>query len=84
VEAVLGLLSARHGLVPPVANLTDPEVDPAVELVRGEPRPVTGRVVLSNSFGFGGHNASLVLVAHPAGPTKPAEPAEPADASPAR
>ena len=84
VEAVLGLLSARHGLVPPVANLTDPDVDPAVDLVRGEPRPVTGRVVLSNSFGFGGHNASLVLVAHPAGPTKPAEPAEPADASPAR
>ena len=61
VEAVLALLAARHGLVPPVANLTDPDVDPAVDLVRGDPRRTTGRVVLSNSFGFGGHNVALVI-----------------------
>ncbi len=62
VEAVLGLLSARAGRIPPVANLIDPDVDPAVDLVRDEPRAVPTGPVLSNSFGFGGHNASLVLV----------------------
>jgi 3-oxoacyl-[acyl-carrier-protein] synthase II len=65
VEAVIGLLAARRGLVPPVANLDDPDVDPAVDLVRDEPRPITGGVVLSSSFGFGGHNACLVLRAGP-------------------
>lgn len=64
IEAVLGLLAAARGLVPPVANLSDPDVDPRVDLVHREPRAVTGPVVLSNSFGFGGHNASLLLVAH--------------------
>jgi len=65
VEAVIGLLSARSGRVPPVANLTDPDVDPDVDLVRDEPRSINGTVVLSNSFGFGGHNAALVLIARP-------------------
>src|SRR5690606_22614046 len=37
VEAVIGLLAARNGLVPPVANLTDPDVDSGLDLVRGEP-----------------------------------------------
>jgi 3-oxoacyl-[acyl-carrier-protein] synthase II len=66
VEAILTLLSARHGLVPPVANLDDPDVDHRVDLVRNRPRRNDDKVALSNSFGFGGHNASLVLVAHPA------------------
>ncbi|CAN5853701.1 beta-ketoacyl-ACP synthase II [soil metagenome] len=65
VEAVIAVLAAREGLVPPVANLTDPDVDHAVDLVRDEPRTVATAPVLSNSFGFGGHNAALVLV--PAG-----------------
>ena len=62
VEAVIGLLSAAAGTVPPVANLTDPDVDPAVDLVRDTPRSIPVAPVLSTSFGFGGHNASLVLV----------------------
>lgn len=66
VEAVVGLMAARAGTVPPVANLTDPDVNPAVDLVRDEPRAIRNPVVLSNSFGFGGHNAALVLIAHPA------------------
>ena len=66
VEAVIGLLSARAGSVPPVANLADPDVSPEVDLVRDEPRAIDNPVVLSNSFGFGGHNAALVLIAHQA------------------
>lgn len=62
VEAVIGLLAATAGTVPPVANLTDPDVDPAIDLVRDTPREIPVAPVLSNSFGFGGHNASLVLV----------------------
>ncbi|PRY01627.1 beta-ketoacyl-[acyl-carrier-protein] synthase family protein [Allonocardiopsis opalescens] len=61
VEAVAALLSLRDGIAPPIANLDRP--DPAVELdlVRGAPRPIRGGPVLSNSFGFGGHNAALVF-----------------------
>ena len=65
VEAVASLLAIRDGLVPPTANhdRTDPGID--LDVVAGSPRAVTGPV-LSNSFGFGGHNATLVLAAPPA------------------
>jgi 3-oxoacyl-[acyl-carrier-protein] synthase II len=61
VEAIVGLLCADRGLVPPVANLVRSDVAP-IDLVRGAARTVARGAVLSNSFGFGGHNASLVLV----------------------
>jgi 3-oxoacyl-[acyl-carrier-protein] synthase II len=62
VEAAIALVSARDGLVPPVAGTT--EVDPAldVDVVVGAPRAVARRPVVSTSFAFGGHNAALVLV----------------------
>lgn len=61
VEAVVSLLSLRHGLVPPTANheTTDPEIP--LDVVAGSPRAVSPAPVLSNSFGFGGHNATIVL-----------------------
>ncbi|MCU1451460.1 MAG: beta-ketoacyl-ACP synthase [Acidimicrobiales bacterium] len=60
-EAVASLLALNYGLIPPTANheRTDPAL--AVDVVAGEPRPAPAGPVLSNSFGFGGHNASLVL-----------------------
>jgi 3-oxoacyl-[acyl-carrier-protein] synthase II len=61
VEAVIGLTCATRGTVPPVANLTDPDPAITIDLVRDEPRPITPGAVLSNSFGFGGHNVTLVL-----------------------
>jgi 3-oxoacyl-[acyl-carrier-protein] synthase II len=59
-EAVAAVLSMQTGLVPPTANhdRTDPALD--IDVVAGEPRAVTGPVI-SNSFGFGGHNATVVL-----------------------
>ena len=65
IEAVASALTIFHGLIPPPAGLEelDPEITLAV--VRGEPRGWTPGPVLSNSFGFGGHNGCLVIV--PAG-----------------
>jgi 3-oxoacyl-[acyl-carrier-protein] synthase II len=65
VEAVVSLLTLRHGLVPPVANHEHPDPEITVDVVAGEPRDVGQRPVLSNSFGFGGHNATLVFGAAP-------------------
>jgi 3-oxoacyl-[acyl-carrier-protein] synthase II len=51
----------REGLVPPTANLDHIGDDIELDVVSGTPRPVEAKPVLSNSFGFGGHNATLVL-----------------------
>ena len=61
VEAVATLLALKHGVVPPVANYENPDPDLSADVVHGEPRKVPPGVALSNSFGFGGHNACLVL-----------------------
>jgi 3-oxoacyl-[acyl-carrier-protein] synthase II len=60
-EAVISLLSLRDGVVPPTANLDQIGDDIGLDVVAGEPRPVGRGPVLSNSFGFGGHNATLIL-----------------------
>ncbi|MGP4115410.1 beta-ketoacyl-[acyl-carrier-protein] synthase family protein [Streptomyces sp. 4N509B] len=61
IEAVLSIQSLREGVIPPTINLRAP--DPACDLdyVPGQARRAPLRHVLSNSFGFGGHSASLVL-----------------------
>jgi 3-oxoacyl-(acyl-carrier-protein) synthase len=61
-EAVLTALAVREGRVPPTINVE--ELDPAcagVDHVLGEARRAPVRVALSNSFGFGGHNAVLAF-----------------------
>jgi 3-oxoacyl-[acyl-carrier-protein] synthase II len=66
VEAIASLQAARVGLVPPTANhhrLGDDIVE--IDVVHGEPRSIASAPAISNSFGFGGHNASLVLVPAP-------------------
>jgi 3-oxoacyl-(acyl-carrier-protein) synthase len=61
VEAVITTLSVVRGVVHPTANLENP--DPACDLdyVPGAAREMEVRNAVSNSLGFGGHNASLLI-----------------------
>ncbi|HEX3431234.1 MAG TPA: beta-ketoacyl-ACP synthase II [Rhizomicrobium sp.] len=63
VEAVFSVLTLQDQIVPPTINLDNPSVTTGIDLVphRAKKRPVSA--VLSNSFGFGGTNASLVFAA---------------------
>jgi 3-oxoacyl-[acyl-carrier-protein] synthase II len=61
VEAIFCILAIRDNIAPPTINLDNPSVDTAIDLVPLKPRQREINVALSNSFGFGGTNASLVL-----------------------
>lgn len=61
VEAIFSALAIRDQVVPPTINLDNPDVETAIDLVPHQKREREVNVVLSNSFGFGGTNASLVL-----------------------
>jgi 3-oxoacyl-[acyl-carrier-protein] synthase II len=61
VEAVAAVMAVREGLAHPTANHAqrDPKCD--IDVVSGKPRKIPQGPVISNSFGFGGHNATLVF-----------------------
>src|SRR5271154_5713932 len=61
VEAIFCLLAMRDDVAPPTINLDNPSVQTAIDLVPNSARKRPINVVLSNSFGFGGTNASLVF-----------------------
>jgi 3-oxoacyl-[acyl-carrier-protein] synthase II len=61
VEAVIALVSMTNGVVPPTANTDCIGDDIGLDLVTGSEREIATLPVISNSFGFGGHNASLVM-----------------------
>ena len=61
VEAIFCALAMRDGVLPPTLNLDNPSVDTSIDLVPHTAKPKTVDIALSNSFGFGGTNASLVL-----------------------
>ncbi len=61
VEAVAAVHALRSGLIPPTANLVNPDPECDLDYVPGSARTTHPRVVLSNAFGFGGTNASLVF-----------------------
>jgi 3-oxoacyl-[acyl-carrier-protein] synthase II len=64
IEAVYAVLALRQQMLPPTLNLVDPEdVAKQFDLVPLKPKPKALKHVLSNSFGFGGVNASLVFSA---------------------
>jgi 3-oxoacyl-[acyl-carrier-protein] synthase II len=66
LETVYSVEALRHGVVPATLNLENPDVGQQFDLVAGAAKPKDLRHVLSNSFGFGGVNASLVVTAVPA------------------
>lgn len=63
LEAVYSIEAMRHSMLPPTLNLEDPNVGEEFDLVPKVAKPKALRHVLSNSFGFGGVNAALVLSA---------------------
>jgi 3-oxoacyl-[acyl-carrier-protein] synthase II len=61
VEAIFSMLAMRDGVVPPTINLDNPSVETAIDLVPHKAKAKEINTVLSNSFGFGGTNASLIF-----------------------
>jgi len=65
VEAIFSILAIRDGVVPPTLNLDNPSPGCDLDLVPKQAKERRVRASLSNSFGFGGTNASLVFVGPP-------------------
>ena len=61
IEAVAAVLSIEHRLIPPTSGYEQPDPDIHLDVVAGEARPWEPGPILSNSFGFGGHNGCLVI-----------------------
>ncbi len=61
IEAIFSILAIRDQIAPPTINLDNPSVETTIDLVPHKPRRRKIDVALSNSFGFGGTNASLVM-----------------------
>jgi 3-oxoacyl-[acyl-carrier-protein] synthase II len=61
LEAAAVLLSIQHRAIPPTANTTDVPEEFGIDLVTAGPRPWEPGPTISNNFGFGGHNGSLII-----------------------
>jgi 3-oxoacyl-[acyl-carrier-protein] synthase II len=65
VEAAAACLTISRGSIPPTANCRHPDPSLELDVVVDRPRAMSAGAVLSNSFGFGGHNACLIFVPPP-------------------
>lgn len=61
VEAIFSALAIKTNAIPPTLNLDNPSVSTAIDLVPHKSKEKRVDTVLSNSFGFGGTNASLIF-----------------------
>ena len=61
LEAVICVLAMNYGVVPPTLNLNHPDPECDLDYVPNEARPLEVKTVISNSFGFGGHNSTLIF-----------------------
>lgn len=61
VELILSIMALNSGVVPPTINLETPDPDCDLDYTPNEPKERSISVAMSNSFGFGGHNATLVV-----------------------
>jgi 3-oxoacyl-[acyl-carrier-protein] synthase II len=66
VEALICCLAIKNGRIPPTINLDDQDPECDLDYVPNVPRTADIKVTMSNSFGFGGHNATIVLRKHEA------------------
>ena len=64
METAITAWAISHDFIPPTINLHNPDPDCDLDYVPNEPRTSEVRVALTNSFGFGGTNASLLLKKH--------------------
>jgi 3-oxoacyl-[acyl-carrier-protein] synthase II len=65
VEAAFSVLAIRDQIAPPTLNLDNPSVETAIDLAPHKAKPRKIDVALSNSFGFGGTNASVIFTTAP-------------------
>jgi len=63
VEAIFCVLAIRDGMIPPTLNLENPSVETAIDLTPNTAKKKSVRAAMSNSFGFGGTNAAVILTA---------------------
>jgi 3-oxoacyl-[acyl-carrier-protein] synthase II len=61
MEAIFSVLALRDQVAPPTINLTEPDPECDLDYVPNTAREIPIRNVMSNSFGFGGHNVSLIF-----------------------
>jgi 3-oxoacyl-[acyl-carrier-protein] synthase II len=65
LEAIVSLLTIQRSVIPPTINYETPDPECDLDYVPNEAREKRVRLVLSNSFGFGGQNACLVMGSAP-------------------
>ena len=61
VEAIVCLLSIKEGIIPPTINYETPDEELDLDYVPNVAKKIDVQVALSNSLGFGGHNATLIF-----------------------
>ncbi len=61
LEAVISIMTINHGIIPPTINLNNPDPECDLDYVPNKARKAKVNTVVSNSFGFGGHNSVLVF-----------------------
>ena len=61
IEAAATLLAIERGMLPPTINLEDPDPECDLDYVPNKARKADVEYAMSNSFGFGGHNATLIV-----------------------
>ncbi len=61
IETVAACLTFENGIIPPTANTVNIDPEMNIDVVIGQPRKLGDGAIISNSFGFGGHNGSLVF-----------------------
>jgi 3-oxoacyl-[acyl-carrier-protein] synthase II len=60
IEMVITVKAVYHDIVPPTINLDNPDPECDLDYCPHQPREMTVRTAMNNSFGFGGHNASII------------------------